>query len=101
MALAGHEHGHATARAGVVDLPRHVVGGCDRSHGGLDVGTVGERGLDPLQEQSVEPVGVLVGVDDVAAEGGDGLADRGDDAGPVRASQQQDRAHGADPTEWR
>ena len=38
-------------------------------------------------------VGVLVGVDDVAAEGGDGLTDGRDDARAVGTTQQQHRVH--------
>jgi hypothetical protein len=44
----------------------------------------------------VDPVGVLVGVDDVPAERGDGLPDGGDDAWSVGAAQQQHGlGHGA------
>ena len=93
VALPGDEHGDAGRGTGVVERPRHAVGGGDRGHGGVDVGMFGEGGLDPLEEQAVDPVGVLVGVDDVAAEGGDGLADGRDDARLVGTTQQQHRAH--------
>ena len=49
--------------------------------------------LDALQEQPGRGVGVLVGLDDVAARLGDERADRGDDAGLVGALEQEHGAH--------
>ena len=52
--------------------------------------------LDALQEQAGGRVGVLVGLDDVAAGVGDERADRGDDARPVGALQEEHGAHVSD-----
>ena len=46
-----------------------------------------ELELDPLEEHAVDVVGVLLGVDDVAAVAPHEVGDRGDDAGAVGAGQ--------------
>ena len=48
-----------------------------------------EHELDPLEEHAVGAVGVLLGVDDVAAVAVDEVGDGRDDPGLVGARQQQ------------
>ena len=55
--------------------------------------------LDALQEQAGGGVGMLIGLDDVAAGGRDERADRGHDPGPVRALEEEHGAHGRWPSE--
>ena len=69
---------------------RSTIGAKPRaeSRSGVDVE------LDPLEEQAGRGVGVLVGLDHVAAHVGDERADRGHDAGPVGALEEEHGAHG-------
>ena len=50
-----------------------------------------ERELDPLEEHVVSAVGVLLGVDDVAAVPVHEVGDGGHEARPIRTGEQQHR----------
>src|SRR5437879_2295548 len=86
VTLPRREQRDTRAVAAVVNFPSHFESFRDRRERGGEVvaGRVDVE-LDALQEEPGGGVGVLIGFDDVAAGAGDERADRGDDAGLVRA----------------
>ena len=77
-----------------MNFPSHVESLGDRQERRSEVvaGRVDVE-LDALQEEPGGGVGMLIGLDDVAARAGDERTDRGDDSGLVRALEQEHGAH--------
>ena len=97
VVLLAHQHGHALRRVAVGEPPAHVE---LRRH--LLLERASERGeialleveLHAHEELAALGVGrVLVGADDVRSGGGEEARDRGDDAVPVVAGDQQAAVH--------
>ena len=91
--LAGGQQPDPGPVVGEAELPPHGEPLGHRGEGGTDLvsGQVeaGELDLDPQEEGDVAVVGVLLQVDDVAAVPGHEGRDGRDDAGPVRAGDEQ------------
>ncbi len=93
--LLRHQHPDPRDVVGEAHRALHAEAVDDGTEGGLDlvppeVAAV-EQELDSLEEHTVGAVGVLLGVDDVAAVAVDEVGGGGDDARLVGTRQQQDR----------
>jgi hypothetical protein len=90
--LARHQDADARHVVGEADGAVHVEAVDERSERGRDLVTrevaTLERELDPLEEDAVGAVGVLLGVDDVAAVPVHEVGDRGHHAGLVGTRQE-------------
>ena len=100
MRLLRRQNADAGECVGELQVDRHRIARRDRIEGLQDLVTIQaeavELELDPLEEDLLHVVGVLLGVHDVSTVLGDEIRDGGDDPALVGAREKQDGGRGHD-----